>query len=1075
MSDFGNPNSHDLPMSDLATIPVEILPAPDTPIVKGPTYLYMKEDTTETVEVFILHPDQTANIYVSLECMNDGVLTLNSARGLNLTNTDGKVNGTGSASAWNRAFDQLTYTPPRNYNTDGSRILNEIRIEVSETIKNRDTDRSTHVIFVKIDGLPDPHVWQMTGSTVPIQSAVEISDTIELEEDKSIAFSISLFDEDAIRGIGVPEESYSVRISTSSGILQLNSYNGIFMKNGAPRSSLLHFDATFSSINNALDKLIYTPKPDFNGHDVITLFCSDRSYFNSTAKIPLVILPETDIPVIKTPMIIQCEEGTSCNLHGLLSLEDPDFNSKLVLQVKSESGVISFAEKFDLSSRSLRVSLLSGSSSGDKAFILEGSATDLNSILTNLIYLSQPNIAPTIDTISLSVHVDGIDKSRDLESTSKVQVIVTKRPGNSPFIRYDEIPYHDDDDDICPSSFHLANSSDKFCDGYVQVKPLVCTEDNHCPFGKFRLSGDHSAVFELQISVENGFLFFNRTMDGIQVSPDSSVGHSRVHVRGDMNHLNQALRFLTYLPEENFVGKDTVNLQLSAPLKYDQARSDNVFQLILHSLNVDVIVNGALDRIKLVGPRELLFVNEDEYTRISGISVNYVSNDNNCTAVEASIQSFNGKFRLGYSPFDAVSVIDATASSKSASFATTRQNDTLLWTDVLICGDVETVANILSSISFIGDLNFNSADEGDYASVSVGVRRVETCGINLPKLKDVLEDFISILIHVNSVNDLPEIMMDTLGNEHVCLDTEYEMCIAEDHEVNLPTEIVDFDSDIMLVNIRTNGFGKVSVSHGHGHFIDAYFIEGDGNGDYFDNIVLKGTVNAVNDYLYNLCIKGKTNYNGNDGILWVEARDQFGGDTSVQISIMTNPVQDSLVLWFVVDSRLAQPLVMFVQGETRILGRDWLAAGDSYMEAITPLENVRLLGPEQHQIRPLSGARIFTISNGDDSLLESKVCVKISVDHGYISIEHIEGIIFEESNHIGRKEIVYIGSIESVNDASETIMYQAVEGQSGNIAFHVEVTRETCGDFVAFDSNPRCLCDFEWPEASGGFNISVNQ
>ena len=46
-------------MSDLATIPVEILPAPDTPIVKGPTYLYMKEDATETVEVFILHPDQT--------------------------------------------------------------------------------------------------------------------------------------------------------------------------------------------------------------------------------------------------------------------------------------------------------------------------------------------------------------------------------------------------------------------------------------------------------------------------------------------------------------------------------------------------------------------------------------------------------------------------------------------------------------------------------------------------------------------------------------------------------------------------------------------------------------------------------------------------------------------------------------------------------------------------------------------------------------------------------------------------------------------------------------------------------
>lgn len=1046
------------------------------PIVQGPKHIIMKEDTTETIKLHMDHPDLSSSLYISMKSLHGGILSLNETSGLNVKTDHGSIVGKGSVFSWNRALRQLSYTPPLHYNIESSRILNEIRIEAMEILETSQSTKSTHVVFIKVEPMPDPQTWKLEGlaNGSPIQSPTEISGSIVFKEDSSIKLSVALLDEDEIRRNGGQEDSYSVFISSSSGSFQLSTYNGIFMKSGQNKSSVLHFQASFSSIKEALDNFIYTPKPNFNGNDIITLFCSDGPYFNTTMKIPLVILPEIDIPKVEiSSYIVQCEEGMACNLHNMFSVEDPDLNSKLTIHIKSEIGTVSFPGTFDLASRS--ITLIRGSSRGDKSFILEGTRDDLEEVITNLIYLPQPNIAPTMDTISFSVHVSSNDVQMNLESKSEVPVIVMKNSVNAPFIRYDEITYHDDD--LCPSSFHLTNSSENFCHGHTHVSPILCKEDEQCDFGKFSFDGDDSVIYELEVYVENGFLSFNGNTDGIQVSPIEvkGIGYPRLYIRGDSNHLNRAFSELCYTPGENFVGKDTVQLKLFESTSSDQRLRHDVFKPVLHALKIDVIVAATFDKIKLDVPSELFFVNEDENTKLGGITIH--QNDNNYSAVEARLWSFNGQFLLPFLPSYGVRVFH-TATSKNAA---PPRNETSSWSNIVICGDIDAIATALDSLSFLADRHFNSAEEGNYASVHVGVRRTESCNdINPSDLPDDndFEDSISVLIHVHSINDVPEIVMKTIGKEHLCLHyQQYDLCIDEDHEVKLPTEIVDVDSDIIQVDIRTDGFGKVAVSHGDYHHKNAYFIEGDGDGDYYDRIYFKGTLSDVNEYLLNLCIMGKEDYNGN-GTLFVETRDQFGGETSVQINVMTNPVQDSLVLWFVVDSKLNEPLVTFAEGEKRILGRDWLESGDSYMEASSKVSS-SLHHDDEYQVRALSGARMFTISNGDKHVLDTDICVRIIIDDGLISIDNIEGITLDTSHvdvYLTRGETVYeySGTVESVNKASENIIYQAAEGRPGIVHFHVDVTRETCEDFITADSKSSiCSCDFERPEAQRDFEISV--
>jgi len=803
LSDLGNYGPYlghgddiKLPLVDEAIIPIQVLPISDVPVVQGPSIIHVEEDTAEIINVYIEHVDSnTTDVLVSVKCSIGGKIELHSSLGLVLSNTSGTiVSGTGSVAAWNLALGQLLYTPARNWNTDNS-DAEEIRFEVRNTADNDATETSSHVTFVNCKGSPDPPTWQVPGVTLLLEPTgeykVESIATIEVPEDESITVSISLRDSDVLEDS--PDIMFSVRISTSSGRIQLNRYNGIFLRNGSPGSNLLHFDATYTSINDAMEQLTYTPLPNFNGEDTITLFASDSS-FNSTVEIPILVVPKPDIPVIRAPIILQCSKGKMCDFSGV-SLEDPDTNPMLWVQMQTESGRLSFSADFKLSSRA--VHLLNGSLSGDKQFTMTGSGNDLNSALKSLVYIPHPRTAPTIDLAIFKVKV--MDDLIFFESQSEVQVFVTDTFEEPPFIRYDKILYHDDE--ACKSAFHLANDTDKMCKGHTQIEPIRCTEDQDCFFSGFSIDGDDSSIFEIDINVQHGALIFHDSLMGIQLM---DIGDN-VSVRGNIVHLNRALRHLIYKPTHHFVGKDTVNLHVSL-----SGEPTNGFRSTTHRLEVDVIIAGAFDRIRLVGPDQLHFVNEDEYISIEGIAATHVPS-NNFANVQAIVRSTNGRFRPTKTNFSAVTIHDISDPNGRLWLPTNimphEQERELWWTHASICGNLVDVIKSLSAISFIAHENWNS-EKGDYSEIAVGIQRLDTCEINPTTMDDRLEDSITVPIHVNPINDPPEINVETINHDNFSSEDRHTIRVDEDHEMTLPIEIMDIDNGIIKVDIKTNGLVK---------------------------------------------------------------------------------------------------------------------------------------------------------------------------------------------------------------------------------------------------------------------------
>ena len=1081
-------------LSDKALIPIQILPMPDAPIIHGTKYFHMREDTAEQIfGMKIIHVDVISDLYVSIKCTSGGKVILNTSEGLTVMTNNGSINGTGSVDAWNNALEGMSYIPERNWNND-DRKIDEVRFEVRDIMADIEDDHSTHVIHIRIEGEPDPHHWKIMNSQSYLYSSNGVSDSIEVAEDSGVTLQLSLLDADVIQPISV-DKSYSVHISTSSGLLHLSNYNGIFLNNGSHGSSLLDFDARFTSINNAINKLLYIPAPNFNGYDTIYIHSSDEEgFFNYTLKIPIIILPEYDLPTIRTATkVYQCWEGKVCSLSNAFSMEDPDSNSKLSLQVKSKIGIMSFAGGFELGSRG--VTMISTSPrSGGNLYVLEGSGVDLNFVLSKLIYHSYSNIAPTVDLISISLHVVTMDNQENPDiSTVEAYVYITETNDNpAPSIRYNQAIYHDDE--TCPSSFHLANNSDHFCKGFTEIPPIYCLEGDDCVWNMFSVTGgDQYEICELELSVQHGSLFFNGTATGIIQLP---VDRSYFHIQGDVYNLNEALHNLIY-KQEDFIAKDTAHFTIST-----RAKSEQLFQPVLHSLEVEVLVSG-FDHIQLIGPYNIFFVDEDIFIAISGISLHYVFNSGSNVNIQAVLKLSNGKGYFRNTP-QYEGTIDYLDMSKPAfKNESTNHKNNNTWTDVTICGDAGIIAKWLSSISFVSNKNWNSpSNGGEYANLNIGVKRIEICVMEdlldtpqVPQSNNEFEDDISVLIHVNPVNDNPEIIIDKASVRSVCSPDDsydtYDICINEDQEVTITTTIIDVDDDIMQIDVWSNNFGKVAVSHGNEYFNDVYFIEGDGTGDYYEHITFKGTLSSVKEYLQNLQFRGVENYNGNDAVMFIEAKDHFGGRTSLQLDVSINPVQDALLLWFVVDSGLAQPvLILFNPGEKNLLGGEWLERGDSYMEALSPLGTLNEASNEKGKIRPLPEAtgRVFSIMNGyaEESSPQYNICVKISVDKGFLFMDDatsdkIEGITVNHLPH--NNEIVYSGKIDVVNDATETIAFQPVEDQTGNVDFRVDITRETCQQQEDYDTDminivddtmqQRCECDFQGHRSFGDMTFFV--
>ena len=784
-----------------------------------------------------------------------------------------------------------------------------------------------------------------------------------------------------------------------------------------------------------MSELSYFPAPNYNGPDELVLFVDD-SIYNSTARIYIDVIPQQDAPRVMTSMVIHCEEEEICSLPGIW-VDDPDNNALLDLEVSSQVGRLSI--RGDVSS----VKFLSGNSSGANKFVMAGNADDLSDLLANTSYLSLPGSSPSVDSVYFRLYSN--IKSVPIGSASEVQVIVGGTSNDHPLIKYDKMLYHDYHE--CPSSFHEARKVGyASCNGLSKSnQSIYCLEDSQYHIHGFSIKSYSNSSVKVIIYVDNGALYLNSDVEGIDKSSNDSDVPNVLEFRGKPYFVNKALEDLEFMPLTDFVGETQLQFILS---------SDEEETELFHSHQIGINISSTFDYLELqwtaYSRRNLHFVDEDKFLPIQGIKVNHVSKKD-LDFINLSLNATHGKVRFA-NKIDPESII-----------LSSTEDDTL-WRQGLICAIIDDINILLQDMSFIGDKDWNSiVGEGDYAEVILGVERTSQCG---SPHDGGTEDSISIPIIVNSVNDPPQIKVNITDvifkssyGDMVEMNGLELLHIDEGHGLIIPIRLSDIDDDVIKVEIEATGLSEISIIDSQpGFFSNAYFIEGDASGVYHKKIILKGKVDTLNRHLQNLSFKSS---GPEECVLSLKVDDISGGRDTLFLPIHIHPIEREMVLWMISDADVTQPLLTFEEGEKRLLGGDWLLRDDYYMEQAqllykhAPIETVR----------SLSGTRIFSLSlypEENSSLHYSNfgACVEMSVDIGSLSTDDIINHLVTFTSKRQGTRIAFFGTIDDIHHTAETILYTAPIGKAGYNTLSITTSRRVCGGNG--DSTERhCTCDPE--------------
>ncbi len=1120
VSDMGNigvvetENSFEnIALFDTAIIPLQILPIEDKPIIVAPDFLSLEEDSATVISMRISHPDSNQTmVQLHFRCDN-GKLKFTYPKGLTFINgtqnNNAYVAAVAEVSSFQRSLSQLVFTPNIDWNNHDKKP-DEIVISAHNFVPNQRVQHiSTHIIKVHIAEKNDPPLWHIPGSEDHFTDSIP---ALQILEDNPINISpISISDVDVQNNAS--ELVIRINIRAENGTVKLAKYNGLFVENSKRH---IEYIATYQSANEAINQITYTPLPNFNGRDTITLEAIDGE-FNETVQIPIVIAAVPDVPVINIPFTISCNEEEWCQIPAL-TVYDVDMYPKLLLEMSVNKGILAFAGEISNPLRS--ISILEGNPKGDTDFRFSGTAADLNDVLQRMAYLPLLGSSKSITSFYLTVSVppDVMVATAKLESSTTTFITIMNSKNNRPYIRYDKSLYYDDPD--CPSSYRPITTEigesnlQLFCNNVVNVPPFECFEDFDCSLRGLTLYDPDSTNLRLIVSVDLGTLTLGN-ITGIHVI-ERDTGKN-LEIRGCTDHINSALTSLVYRSSPNFVGIDSIDIKIA-----DEDHLFNNDTVYLFEMKIDIIVNGVEDDIKFDGPKYLLHIQkEDELSILPSIAISHahsVSSDDfinvaadivvtggnikfnsmkgiNFTIPNTAIESkWYWKLIQGDDDFFHGSISEKTELKRKMS----GMKQPRWWKNVTMCGLLGNINNALKQITFVGNLNSNS-DLDNPAEVNVGISRVRDCEAPPPAIKHSgsglygyqdydYDDTLSVLIHVEPVNDAPVLTVGgkTNNSDFINIDS---IIIDEDSQAHIPAHVKDVDDHVVQVEISTCFSGSVSVNNDTpGKNNDLFFLQGSA-GNYFNHLIIKGTINSLNSHLVNLHFIADANYNDDDCVVDLIVCDDHKSCHSRQIKIITNPVEDPLSLFMPVDSTLLRPLITIKEGHQILLGSDWVNAEVLMMMKVPGprrLENGRggEIGKEL-DLRPLMIGKTFFLSDheNEESYLNNKIdkvaCLRIAVDKGMIYfkefLQNDENLtLFYSNENKNSKVIIARGSIESMNnEITRNLIYESMDGEVGLAQLNITVSREMVCKENQPGNSKKCECDFDIYDVQGSLNIFI--
>ena len=239
------------PLSDTETVQIKVInyapaPVPLPPItITAPTVLSVNEDTAVTIRpaMTVDYSDPGRELKVTLQVVN-GSLTLGWKGWLDSYTGDGTEEAvfTGMVADVNNALYGLRYTPTHNYY--GSDAL-------TVTVDDQSIPATpvTKTVRLNVNSINDPPV-----ITIPGTQSIYMNDPIPIS-------GVSVADPDILAG----------SLQMTVGVL-----HGTVAVTGAGPSPNIVFTDTLGQVNTKLGTLSYTPVPNYQGPDWLTISANDQ-------------------------------------------------------------------------------------------------------------------------------------------------------------------------------------------------------------------------------------------------------------------------------------------------------------------------------------------------------------------------------------------------------------------------------------------------------------------------------------------------------------------------------------------------------------------------------------------------------------------------------------------------------------------------------------------------------------------------------------------------------------------------------------------------------------------------------
>ena len=263
-------------------------------------------------------------------------------------------------------------------------------------------------------------------------------------------------------------------------------------------------------------------------------------------------------------------------------------------------------------------------------------------------------------------------------------------------------------------------------------------------------------ILAVTITTNNGILELDQdALDALESA--SGNGEKMVELHGNLNDLNTALGTLTYNPDTDFHGPDSVVVTLDDQGNTGQGEplSDEA------TIDVDVV---PLNDAPVVSVPTMVSTDEDQEVSIAGVSVSDV--DIGTGDVEVELKANFG-------------VLNVDANSLTIEGAETPT--------LTLTGTLDDVNTALGTLTYLGNENFNGTD-----TIVVTANDLGNTGVD-----GEMTDQKDFDVEVMGVNDPPEAKNDTFGVRHNQPTGNLDV-LENDEDPDLPNDtltIVDFDAE----------------------------------------------------------------------------------------------------------------------------------------------------------------------------------------------------------------------------------------------------------------------------------------